>query len=337
MPGVTVGVYPGQQTAGTQVSSTYEGRHLTVREDELIHPFIADGYVNKGDPVVLCDAGVPTTYGNLVGVAFKSGAAAADWIALDTEGIFNLLVYAENDAGNVAIEIGDPLYIRAGSLPGAADADGTGDGEISKITDNATQVFFGYALGSMVAGGSGVIAVKVHAAPWPEQEERRYQTVASGAYSYGFHRTSVLAAGQSTGLVYSDSQVGGIQTGGIYGFGHWVEVQTDFVDNEGLLVAGEFGIYDGGGGSDISSSRIVMLQLQAILAANPGSLAWFRLNLAAAGGTMDQMFEVANPNSIGFDATVTESDAPIGYIPFAEIVGINGGNPVYIRVYADTD
>ena len=75
MPGVTAGVYPGDQTAGTEVSSTYEGRHLTVREDELIHPYIADGFVNKGDPVILCDAGVPTTYGLAVGVAFKSGAA----------------------------------------------------------------------------------------------------------------------------------------------------------------------------------------------------------------------------------------------------------------------
>ena len=97
MPGVTVGVYPGQQTAGTQVSSTGEGRHLTVREDELIHPFIADGFVNKGDPVIVCDAGVPATFGNLVGVAFQDGAAAADLIALDTEGIFNLTVYADQD------------------------------------------------------------------------------------------------------------------------------------------------------------------------------------------------------------------------------------------------
>ncbi len=165
MPGVTVGVYPGDQTAGTQVSSTYEGRHLTVREDELIHPYIADGFVNKGDPVVLCDAGVPATYGRAVGVAFRSGAAAADWIAIDTEGIFNLTVYAEDDDGNRAIEIGDQLYIRAGALPGAADADGTGDAEISKISNSVVQIPFGYALGSMVAGGSGVIAVKVHFDP----------------------------------------------------------------------------------------------------------------------------------------------------------------------------
>lgn len=171
MPGVQVGVYAGQETAGTEVSSTYEGRHLTVREDELIHPYVSDGFVNKGDPVVLCDAGVQTTYGHAVGVAFNDGTAAADWIAIDTEGIWNLTVYAEDDAGNSAIEIGDPLFIRAGGLPGAASGDGTGDAEISKIRNLVTQVPFGYALGSMVAGGSGRIAVKVHWDPEEQQDE----------------------------------------------------------------------------------------------------------------------------------------------------------------------
>jgi hypothetical protein len=171
MPGVQVGVYPGQLDAGTQVSSTGEGRHLTVREDELIHPYHADGFVDKGDPVVLCDAGVPTTYGRAVGVAFVAGSAAADWIAVDTEGIWNLTVYAEDDDGNSAIEIGDPLYIRAGGLAGAATGDGTGDAEISKIRNLVTQVPFGYALGSMVAGGSGRIAVKVHWDPRQPQDE----------------------------------------------------------------------------------------------------------------------------------------------------------------------
>ena len=46
MPGVTAGVYTGALDAGTEVSSTYEGRHVTVYEAELIHPYIADGFVN---------------------------------------------------------------------------------------------------------------------------------------------------------------------------------------------------------------------------------------------------------------------------------------------------
>ncbi len=337
MPGVKVGVYPGQLTAGTEVSSTGEGRHVTARDDELIHPFIADGFVNKGDPVVICDAGVPTTYGNVVGVAFGSGAAAADEIAIDTEGIWNLLVYAENDLGNVAIEFGDPLYIRAGNLPGAADADGTGDAEISKIQDEATQVFFGYAFGSMVAGGSGRIAVKVHASPWIGQEtKRRWFTVSDGAYVYGRHHTSVFAGGQSTGLEYFDQRVTGVQDGELYGLSSWMELAAGFSITGGQTVVGELGLYDAGG--TLTNMRLVMLQMQAILASNPGtSLHIFRINVAAAGGAITAIYAAANPTSLNYQAAVTESDAPIGYIPFANIVGINGGNPVMIRVYADTD
>ena len=215
MPGVTVGRYPGDGTAGTEVSSTYEGRHLTVREDELIHPYISDGLVNKGDPVILCDAGVPATYGRAVGVAFASGAATSNYIAIDTEGIWNLTVYAENDAGGIAIEIGDPLFIRAGGLIGAATGDGTGDAEISKIRNLVTQVPFGYALGSMVADGSGVIAVKVH---WdPEEQQDEYGIFQSGHDADDLKKFTLavedpMAAGM-TRAVAIDLSVSGAQTG----------------------------------------------------------------------------------------------------------------------------
>ena len=164
MPGLQVGVYPGELAAGTEVSSTYEGRHLTVLESELLHPFIADGFVNKGDPVIFCRTAVIGTYGEGVGVAFNSATAATDQIAIDTEGIWNLQVYAEDDDGNVAIEIGDTLYIHDAST-GAASANGYGDCEISKISNTVTQRQFGYALGRVVAGGEGTIAVKVHWGP----------------------------------------------------------------------------------------------------------------------------------------------------------------------------
>ena len=162
MPGVTAGVYAGDLDAGTEVSSSDEGRILTAREDELIHPKHTDGMVDVRDPVVICDAGVSTTYGVVVGVARISGASTSDLISVDTEGIFNLTVYGEDDDGDRAIEFGDQLYIRAGALPGVANADGTGDAEISKISNSVVQVPFGVAYGSLVANGAGVIAVKVH-------------------------------------------------------------------------------------------------------------------------------------------------------------------------------
>ncbi|KKL28536.1 hypothetical protein LCGC14_2374160 [marine sediment metagenome] len=331
MPGVTVGRYPGDQTAGTQVSSTYEGRHLTVLESEMTHPYIADGFVNKGDPVILIDDGVPTTYGNIVGVAFNSAAAATDYIALDTEGIWNLTVYAENDAGNVAIEIGDKLYIRAGSLPGAASADGTGDAEISKITNQAFQVFFGYALGSMVSGGSGVIAVKVHASPSMDNSKRTYITVADGAYVYGKHHTAIFAGGQSTGLEYFDQQVTGVQDGELYGLSSWMELAAGFSITGGQTVVGELGLYDAGG--TLTNMRLVMLQMQAILASNPGtSLHIFRINVAAAGGAITAIYAAANPTSLGYVENGVETSTILGSIPFASIVGA-AADPVWIRVY----
>ncbi len=334
MPGVTAGVYPGQQTAGTQVSSTYEGRHLTVREDELIHPFIADGFVNKGNPVIVCDAGVPTTFGNIVGVAFKSGAAAADLIPLDTEGIWNLTVYAEDDIGNSAIEIGDCLYIRAGSLPGAADADGTGDGEISKMNDAAHQIFFGYALGSMVAGGSGVIAVKVHAAPFPEMEERRYQTVLTGGL--GNRHTGFLEAGASEGVGgYNDAQIDGQQTGLTYGWGFWIEPQAGWIGSASLLVGLDVGIY-ADDAANPALTTVYGFQYMSDWNIAPANMGVIRVNInqGRVANPMTYIWAFANPQSCGFIAAVTETDPPVGYVPWANIVGYG---TLYIRLYADTD
>ena len=333
MPGLTVGVYEGQLVAGTEVSSTYEGRHVTVREDELIHPYHAAdaGFVNKGDPVIVCDAGQQGTYGNIVGVAFRSAAAAADLIAIDTEGIWNLKVDAYNDLGGVAIEIGDPLYIRAGTLPGATSVLGTGDAELSKRNDSATQVFFGYALGSMVSTHSGRIAVKVHAAPWPEQEERRWHTILTG---YGDHRTAVLAGGTSEGLFYRDQRVTGTQTGAIYGDSSWMELATGglaMATNGSLLVARETGIYDAGATLNVNA-RIVMHQMQALLASNPGtSFHWWRLNLAAAGGAATALIAAANPASVGFVANALTTATLIGHIPLAQIVGV--ATVGWVRIY----
>ena len=171
MPGYQVGVYAGQEDAGTEVSSTYEGRHVTVREDELIHTYIADGLVNKGDPVVLCKNAVPGTYGHAVGVAFRSGLSTSDLIAIDTEGIWNLKVDAYDDDGGSVIEIGDPLFIRAGGLSGSVTVTGVGDAEISKRRNLVTQVPFGYALGRMESTSSGRIAVKIHWDPEEQQDE----------------------------------------------------------------------------------------------------------------------------------------------------------------------
>jgi len=145
MPTADFGAYPDSLTAGTEVSSTYEGRHVTVLESDLLHPSHTDGFVDKGDPVIF---GTVALQG--VGVAFISAAAATDWVAVDTEGIWNLSVVASNDDGNSLVVGGNPLFIN------------TTTGIISKISNVVTQVPFGYAMGQVTAGATAVIAVKVH-------------------------------------------------------------------------------------------------------------------------------------------------------------------------------
>lgn len=311
------GVYPiadALPASDHQISSTYEGRHVTLTAAELLTS-AGSGVATKGLP---CVFGLTGLQG--VGVCLTSGTLT-DLIAIDTEGIWNLDVHAEDDGGaGSAVAGGDLLYINVAT------------GVISKISNQATQIPFGIAYGIITAGNTERIAVKVHFDPSLDNAKRTYMTVATGAYVYGKHHTSIFAGGESTGLEYFDQQVTGQQTGNIYGWGSWVELASGFIADASLLVAGEFGIYDAGG--DLTLSWIVMMQLQAILASNPATLNIFRINIAAAGGAIDAIFAAANPASLGYVAAVTEADPPVGYIPFATIVGFG---TVYIRLYADMD
>lgn len=156
------GVYPtaDAKTAGNEISSTYEGRHITLLESELIHPKRDSGFVEKGDPVC---AFAPLTGGVSVGVAFNGGVEA-DLIAIDTEGIWNLNVWSYDDDGGSDINHGDQLFIDFSHTDDLIVA-GAGSCAISKISNTNTNIPFGYALGYVAASGDGNIAVKVHFDP----------------------------------------------------------------------------------------------------------------------------------------------------------------------------
>ncbi len=132
-------------TAGDEVSSTYEGRHLTFSESQFTHPTHVDGFVDKGDPVVVGE--------NIVGVAFKDATAATDLIAIDSEGIWQLSVVATNEDGNIAVAVGDELFINTTTCI------------ISKNPNKNTQQRFGFALYPITSGQTDVIPVKVHFDP----------------------------------------------------------------------------------------------------------------------------------------------------------------------------
>lgn len=143
--------YAVYTTAGQEVSSTYEGRHITLPESYLNHPVHGDNLVDGKDPVTF--GAVADGYG--VGVAFSSAITANDIIAIDTEGIWALNVYAIDDEGASAIRIGDIIFINRTTCV------------LSKISSDTTNLVFGYALTTADGDGySHVIVVKVHWDPW---------------------------------------------------------------------------------------------------------------------------------------------------------------------------
>ncbi len=149
-------------SSGEESSSTYEGRHLTFEESVLIHPTHTDGFVEKGDPVLVGE--------NIVGVAFDEAAAATDLIAIDTEGIWFLDCVATDEDGNSAIAVGDELYIHKTTAV------------LSKNPNKQSHAFFGYALSTLATGTTDVVAVKVH---WCPDEARELVGTAAAPQALG--------------------------------------------------------------------------------------------------------------------------------------------------------
>ena len=135
-------------TTGTQVSSTYEGRHITILESNLTYyDYDSDTLVEKGDPVLVGTWSVDALTSGLVGVSFRSAAAATEYIAIDTEGIWNLPVFT-----TATINIGQRIYISNAS------------GQLSTSHTAGTWLPFGWALAAQtpVTSTTYVIPVKVH-------------------------------------------------------------------------------------------------------------------------------------------------------------------------------
>ena len=130
--------------AGNEISSSLEGRHITLEEMYLVHPTHTDGLVDKGDPVAFWDG---------AGVALKSAESPTDHIPIDTEGIWRLSVTNTGVNAFGDISVGQVLFIDAAGV----------------IFDEWSTSFaiFGLALEPIADPGQGpaitqVIAVKVH-------------------------------------------------------------------------------------------------------------------------------------------------------------------------------
>ena len=196
----TQNFYDDYTVAGTEISSTYEGRHVTLEESILIHPSHTDTFVEKGDPVVMDE---------IVGVAFNDAEAATDMIAVDTEGIWALAVLGcisdqTSDGLAHALAIGDRVYINklTGVLSGQSDPEHWQP--------------FGYALNETSASTTAatVIAVKIHA------QFNQIEHIEIGAGSDGFQLEGDVALRQSNWikgnlqpatLLLTGEQIQGIQ------------------------------------------------------------------------------------------------------------------------------
>jgi hypothetical protein len=140
----SVNLYAQFNTAGKEISSTYEGRHLEFPESYLTHPPHADGFVNAKDPV---------RAGYIVGVAFNDGTTTTDVITIDTEGIWALNVSPSGAGGSSAVAVGDQLFINATCAGISKDGGSVNWGG---------NVLFGVALEASAGSSQQVLAVKVH-------------------------------------------------------------------------------------------------------------------------------------------------------------------------------
>jgi len=192
------GIYPAADVCaiGDEISSTYEGRHVTLYGDNLSHGSQVS-YVTKGYGVWFQEA---------VGMPFTTQTAALGnpLMTIDTEGIWCVDVYGANDAGAATVVPGEKLYINITT------------GLVSKINNVINQLPFGYALGNVSSGATERIAVKVHFDPNGWTDRDMYGTItgstADNVFAIDVTDESTIAGGMSRGLAINYDATGA-QTG----------------------------------------------------------------------------------------------------------------------------
>lgn len=132
-----------------------DGDRLTFLASQLVHPAHAAGdtYTNLvapgqgiATPVNQVEGGDPVVVGQIVGVANFDALQATDNVVISTKGVFNLNVVGVNAGGNVAVAVGDQLFI---------------DPTTAQIDKKVANVPFGLALGAVNSGATTKIPVKL--------------------------------------------------------------------------------------------------------------------------------------------------------------------------------
>ena len=136
---------------------------------------VASG-VLSGDPVVV---------GNLAGVALTDRDSSGN-ATVDFSGVYTLSVKGVNDAGNVAVAVGDAIYFVSGDTPKLSKKSGAG-------------ILFGYALGAVTSSSTGSIDVKLAGAfqtarPFISTEQTGTGSAQNIAHGLGVIPTAVFVA-----------------------------------------------------------------------------------------------------------------------------------------------
>jgi len=317
------GVYPAADVCalGDEISSTYEGRHVTLYGDNISHGSQVS-YVTKG-------YGVWSTHA--VGMPFTTQTAALGnpLMTFDTEGIWCVDVHGANDGGDEAVAVGEAVYIN------------TTTGQVSKIRDNATQLPFGYALGVVASGEIQRVAVKVHWDPISHtvlDVEKFYfgddsDVTIAWVDPYLQFRAIVATPNHvdGEGLFNYALNVTGIATGEVNMTSHWINL-TGAADIPGYMHVHTDGIW--GSAADLATAYIAWAKISWMLPENPAGLYLFELNNGTAFDTLDAIFAVNNPAlALGYIAATPTAEAS-GSIPFMAGAG-GGGGLKWIRTYDD--
>jgi len=341
------GVYPVADALaeGDEISSTGEGRHVTLLESELIHKAgNVGGFVDKGNPVVF-----DVTEGHGVGIAFTSAEAATDLVAIDTEGIWVVDVVAADDGGNIAVGGGDVLYINNVTAV------------VSKIATGATQVPFGYALGIIATPGNiERIAVKVHWSPvdnWIRDDEEFWfgdgldvsldydsatgqlmliaPTVTHDTSGLKIVATQVAGHNEQGIAWYADANYSGVMTATyLYGCGCWINLDPTFDGAAvyGVVAAQDNGIYATTLTECATTDLVYGMRAECITQASVHGLYAFSINAPAATTAAHRaIFYSDNPESCG--QTVTNRTVQVGSLAIAYVNGSGHDHVFYVNLY----
>lgn len=294
----------------TQISSTYEGRHVTMAASLLNAPAGAGQVVAK-DPVTF--GTVHDGYG--VGVAFTSGTGT-DQIAVDTEGIWALEVDPTGDEGASPVEIGNTIFINRTTCV------------LSKISSDTTNIVFGYAMDTIPGSSPVVIAVKVHWNPWYDiYRDYLAGGAAEDALLIDVDDASTLATGYQQGL-QNTFHATGAMTGDAERHNYaadmflantadteYVYCYTAYIETTGDPTVGQqaaFSAYLADPGDSCGNITAIDLGLAGGTNSPAGRHCFMRMRNHSAGAVPDAHFMVeGSPSADHFVNFVTANTLPI--------------------------